>query len=85
MDLVVDRTGTILVLYNEALDLRRLGQLTITRASRVEPDSRGDWHADLTPVGGPVLGPFSQRSQALDAETAWLEAHRLSGSLNASR
>lgn len=31
------------------------------------------WWSDLTPVGGPVLGPFAKRSQALEAETAWLQ------------
>ena len=29
------------------------------------------------PVGGPVLGPFDRRSEALEAERAWLEAHWL--------
>lgn len=41
------------------------------RASHVEP-CRGGWTADLTPVGGPVLGPFTTRKAALDAELAWL-------------
>ncbi len=30
-------------------------------------------HPDLSPVGGPVLGPFRLRSQALAAEQAWLD------------
>jgi hypothetical protein len=55
-----------------------LGQLTITRASHVEPDNRGLWQADLTPVGGPLLGPFERRSEALAAERDWLESHWLS-------
>ena len=32
---------------------------------------------DLRPVDGPVLGPFDRRSEALEAEVAWLEAHWL--------
>ena len=35
----------------------------------------GRWFADLSPVGGPVLGPFHQRTQALRAEYAWLETN----------
>jgi hypothetical protein len=31
--------------------------------------------ADLTPVGGPLLGPFEKRRKALDAEVGWLEAN----------
>ena len=56
----------------EALDLRALGLLQITRASQVEPDEAGAWWADLSPVGGMPLGPFSCRSEALEAEVRWL-------------
>ena len=41
------------------------------------PTRDGRWHADLRPVGGPVLGPFDRRSEALAAEVAWLEEHWL--------
>jgi hypothetical protein len=64
-------------LYGEELDLRQLGELSIHRASHVEPDARGQWLADLSPVGGPTLGPFGTRSEALAAEEAWLVANRL--------
>jgi len=77
MDLVVDPAGKIRAIYAEELDLAALGPLTITRASRVEPDEGGRWTADLRPLGGPVLGPFDYRSEALGAEFAWLEAHWL--------
>ena len=69
--------GTVETLYDEALDLAQLGSLEITRASHVEPDATGHWWADLTPVAGPTLGPYRQRSQALAAEAAWLRDHRL--------
>jgi hypothetical protein len=50
--------------------------LTTRRASHVEPVD-GGWTADMAPVGGPVLGPFPRRDQALEAEVAWLLAHDL--------
>lgn len=77
MQLIVDSDGSVWCLYDEAIDLSTLGIPLIVRASYVEPDERGRWTADLHPVEGPVLGPFEQRSQALAAEQAWLEAHWL--------
>ncbi len=79
MDLVVLPDGTIRAVYAEEIDLGVLGRAMIMRASHVEPDEQGRWIADLTPVAGPVLGPFRQRSQALAAERAWLEANWLAG------
>ena len=76
MQLVVDRRGLIHCLYGELFPLAALGTLSVRRASHVEPDG-ADWYADLSPVGGPKLGPFGLRSQALRAETAWLERHLL--------
>ena len=75
--LVITSAGVVRCLYDEALDLSALGPPVITRASHVEPGPDGRWSADLLPVGGPVLGPFALRSQALDAERAWLEQHWL--------
>src|SRR5262245_2251342 len=75
MLLRIDPRGRVRCLYGEELDLALLGPLSIRRASRVEPDERGAWWADLAPVGGPLLGPFSLRSQALAAECSWLEGH----------
>ena len=77
MQLVVAPDGSIRCLYEEFLDLASLGALTISRASHVEPDLHGQWLADLSPVRGPVLGPFLRRSEALLAEQRWLEAKRL--------
>jgi hypothetical protein len=59
-------------IYGEELDLRALGKLQITRASHVEPDAEGYWWADMGPSGGPVLGPYVSRSEALGAERGWL-------------
>ena len=74
MELVIDPQGTICTLYTEDIDLSSLGQLTIRRASHVEPDDSGRWWVDLSPVGGPTLGPFARRSLALGAETRWIAA-----------
>lgn len=71
--MIVGPHGEIRCLYAEDVDLASLGPLTIRRASHVEPDSEGRWWADLLPMSGPKLGPYPQRSAALDAERVWLE------------
>jgi hypothetical protein len=78
MQLRVDADGSVRCLYDERIDVTALGVASIRRASYVEPDAEGAWWADLSPVAGPQLGPFHLRSQALDAERDWLEAHWLS-------
>ena len=77
MELVVDAGGDVRCVYGEELDLREIGMLQITRASHVEPDADGFWWADMGPVGGPVLGPFRSRTEALQAERRWLGARAL--------
>jgi hypothetical protein len=77
MQLRIDPNGTVRCVYGETIDLGLLGAVTIRRASHVEPDEAGQWWADLSPVGGPRLGPFPSRGVALQAESAWLEAHWL--------
>ena len=77
-ELVVDAGGDVRCVYSEELDLRELGKLQITRASHVEPDTDGYWWADMGPSGGPVLGPYGSRSEALRVEREWLMAARLS-------
>ena len=74
MELVVDAGGDVTCIYDEGLDLREIGRLSITRASHVEPDRDGYWWADMGPVDGPVLGPFKSRTEALEAERVWLSA-----------
>jgi hypothetical protein len=77
MLLVVEPGGLVRCLYGEVVDLARLGVLSIRRASHVEPDSQGAWWTDLSPLGGPRLGPFPQRSLALAAEQTWLKRNWL--------
>ena len=77
MQLVVQPGGTVHCLYGEELDLPQLGLLAIARGSHVEPTAAGQWTADMSPVTGPVMGPFPSRSDALTAERQWLEIHWL--------
>lgn len=77
MQLFVDPAGGVRCLYDEALPLSEFGRLTVARGSHVEPTDAGHWTADLSPVGGPLLGPFATRSSALTAEREWLEANWL--------
>ncbi len=77
MQVVVQPTGTIHCLYDESIDLSTLGQLTVRRASHVEPDRNGQWFVDLNPMDGPILGPFPRRSDALTVESHWIEANGL--------
>jgi hypothetical protein len=75
MQLLVQTDGGVYCLYDETLDLSVFGRRSIQRVSYVEPTDHGAWQADLSPVDGPVLGPFSLRSTALEAERSWLESH----------
>ncbi|MCA9190685.1 MAG: hypothetical protein KDB03_02945 [Planctomycetales bacterium] len=72
MKLLVFEDGTVRSIYDDLFDWQSLGQVSIQRASHVEPTSEGTWTADLSPVGGQILGPFTKRSSALSAERQWL-------------
>ena len=77
MQILIEPTGNCRCVYSETIDIQQLGAADIQRGSRVEPTADGKWTADLSPVNGPVLGPFQTRSQALAAEVAWLLANWL--------
>lgn len=70
------------MIYNESFDADQIGKVFIRRGSHVEPSSDGQWTADLHPVGGPVLGPYRFRSEALAAEVAWLRRYWISNSIS---
>ncbi len=74
-DVVVARDGCLSSIYCESIDFKALGRTQIRRASNVEPTEDGQWLADLSPVEGPLLGPFENRSQAIAAEVRWLRDH----------
>ena len=77
MELFITPGGTVKVIYGEEIPLEELGELSIRRASFVEPAAGGGWLVDLSPVNGPLLGPFKYRSHGLDAERKWLLAQHL--------
>ena len=60
-------------LYADSLcGLLNIGEATIKRGSHVEPTALNLWVADMSPSGGPKIGPFRLREDALDAEATWL-------------
>ncbi len=77
MELVINSSGDIRCVYGEEVNLSELGRLSIQRGSHVEPNADGQWTADMSPVQGPQLGPFDCRTQALEAEVAWLNQYWL--------
>ena len=65
--------GQARFIYDDSLrGLMSLGKTNIKRASHVEPIG-GKWQADMSPIRGPILGPFNLRSEALEAETNWIK------------
>lgn len=76
MIIIIEPSGQVRMIYDDDLViLTKEGQTKIIRASHVEPDFAGNWYADMSPVGGPKLGPFKLRNEALREEVAWLEAN----------
>ena len=76
--------GILAFIYDDELaSLTDEGVTSIRRVSHVEPvdlsdNGEGDmgWTADMSPVNGPVLGPFATRGAALAAEVNWLKTRR---------
>lgn len=82
LEIMVDASGEVRGIYSDELAdlLAAAGHNTpqVKRASHVEPHPDGGWQADMTPVGGPVFGPYQHRREALDQELDWLQLHWLS-------
>lgn len=58
------------------LHQERLPHLIFDREEIRKRLPKGFW-ADLIPSNGPVMGPFTRRSEAIDAELKWLNANNL--------
>ncbi len=74
MNKIVISEGRARFIHDDDL-AERMGQhgdVSIQRASHVEPTSNGKWTVDLTPVGGPRIGTFDRREMALECERLWL-------------
>jgi hypothetical protein len=72
----IEPDGTVFAVYTDTVDLRALGHVRAVRASFVEWDeSRQAWTARILATGD-LLGPFSTRVEAVEAERAVL-ARRL--------
>lgn len=70
---VIVSPARLAFVYDDRLQpfIHRTAGPVVTRASHVEPSASG-WTADLSPVNGPTLGPFTTRAEALAAEVDWL-------------
>ena len=69
---------TIRFIYDDNLrPLMEAGKVKIERASHVEPTPDGKWTADMSPVDGPLLGPYDTREEALQEEVKWLLDHQI--------
>ena len=78
--IVIAPDGTFTFVHDDDLVALLTGDdatLVIRRASHVEPAPAGGWTADLSPVGGPVLGPFTRHDEAIAAEREWLDREGL--------
>lgn len=72
-EIFVDEDARLTFLYDDELsDLLECGDPERNRASHVEPFGTSEWTADMSPVGGPLLGPFPTRAIALAEEKVWL-------------
>lgn len=72
MQIIIKPGGVFIGIYSDSFEYKNFGNPEIRRASHVEPNELGQWTADLSPVDGPVLGPFEKRSDAIDAELNYL-------------
>ena len=73
---IIAGDGQVRFIYSDALmDLMDEGDPEVRRASHVEPAKGGGWVADMSPVGGPMLGPFDTHAEAIRTERQWLREH----------
>ena len=79
IDITVQGDRLEFIYNDEVVSLLGEGTSTVRRVSHVEPSFVSGchgWTADMSPVDGPVLGPYETRAEALDAEHEWLQVER---------
>lgn len=80
MEITITEGQMAFIYTDDLVDLLDEGVATVKRVSHVEPSPFPGggigWTADMSPVDGPVLGPFVTRQEALDTEVAWLKRER---------
>ena len=75
--LIIDSGCLQFICSDELEPLLAEGTATVERVSHVEWDyAQQGWTADMSPVGGAVLGAFKHREEALKAEREWLLEYR---------
>lgn len=70
MRILINRDGTLKMIYTDSVDVRDMGDSEITRVGRVEPTEECMWRVD---VRGEEVGRYSLREEALRAEVARVE------------
>jgi len=72
--IAIGADGVATMVYDDLhAEFMKQGGVSVCRASHVEPVPYGRWTADMSPVGGPLLGPFDLRADALRAEIQYLK------------
>ena len=78
---IIIKDGEVHFIYGDDMQpFLDLGLAEVRRASHVEPvniDGEVKWEADMSPLDGPLLGPFDTRTIALKKEVDWLNANNL--------
>ena len=69
MQLIVDPAGQIRTIYGEEIDLATLGRASVFRASFVEPDRAGPWHARSTDLALAVTAATGGAGQSDGMDT----------------
>ena len=78
IEVSIDEDGGAKAIYSDELaEYFAETGAKITRASSVEPGLDGKWTVDLTVSGGPVVGGFRLRDDALKYEVEWLKENYL--------
>lgn len=78
-EITVTPDGRLVFVYQDELQpLLAEGSAQTRRVSHVEPDQNAagepGWSVDLCPIGGPVLGWYPLRADALAAEVNYLRS-----------